>query len=114
MGRGIAVKNSEGEVFAPFDGEVTALFPQAIALEFDDGINIFIHVGIDTVKLNGKFFTAKVEDGNRIRRGQLLLEFDTAKIRKAGYSITTPVVVTNHTEFGDITFERLNKFFLSQ
>ncbi len=110
MGRGIAVKDPDGKVYSPFDGEITVFFPtkHAIGLKSDDGIELLIHVGMDTVKLNGEGFTAKADVGDKVKRGQLLLEFDSNVIKKAGYPTTTPVVVTNHTEFGDITFE-LNK-----
>ena len=107
MGRGAAVKDPEGKVFAPFDGEITVFFPtgHAIGLKSDDGIELLIHVGMDTVKLNGECFTPKKEAGDKIKRGELLLEFDPKGIVKAGYETTTPVVVTNHADFGDITFE---------
>lgn len=107
MGRGIAVKDPEGKVFAPFDGEITVFFPtkHAIGLKSNDGIELLIHVGMDTVKLNGEGFTSKAEAGDKIKKGQLLLEFDSGVIKKAGYETTTPVVVTNHADFGNITFE---------
>ena len=111
MGRGIAVKNPEGKVYSPFDGEITVFFPtkHAIGLKSNDGIELLIHVGMDTVKLNGEGFTSKAEAGDKVKRGQLLLEFDPNVIKKAGYQTTTPVVVTNHADFGDITFELNNQ-----
>ena len=111
MGRGAAVKNPEGKVYSPFDGEITVFFPtnHAIGLKSDDGIELLIHVGMDTVKLNGEGFTPKAAVGDRVKRGQLLLEFDPKVITKAGYQTTTPVVVTNHQDFGDITFELNNQ-----
>ena len=107
MGRGIAIKNPDYRVYAPFDGEVTVIFPtgHAIALTSDEGIELFIHVGMDTVKMNGEGFTVWVEPGEVVRRGQLLLEFSPEAIKKAGYDTTTPIIVTNHSDFGDITFE---------
>lgn len=107
MGRGMAVKNPEGKVYSPFDGEVTVFFPtgHAIGLKSTDGIELLIHVGMDTVKLNGQCFSPKAEAGDKVKRGQLLLEFDPEGIVEAGYETTTPVVVTNHAEFGNITFE---------
>ena len=107
MGRGVAIKDPEGKVYAPFDGEITVFFPtkHAIGLKSNDGIELLIHVGMDTVQLNGKHFNAKADVGAKIKKGQVLLEFDPAGIKKAGYQTTTPIVVTNHTEFGDITFE---------
>ena len=111
MGRGAAVKNPDGKVFSPFDGEITVFFPthHAIGLKSDDGIELLIHVGMDTVKLNGECFTPKAEAGDKVKRGQLLLEFDPKGITKAGYETTTPVVVTNNQDFGDITFELNNQ-----
>ena len=111
MGRGIAVKDPEGKVYAPFDGEITVFFPtgHAIGLKSDDGIELLIHVGMDTVKLNGEGFSPKAEAQQKVKRGQLLLEFDPKVITDAGYETTTPVVVTNHADFGNITFELDNQ-----
>lgn len=105
MGRGAAVKNPKGKVYAPFDGEITVFFDtkHAIGMKSADGVEILIHVGMDTVKLQGQHFTAKAAQGDKVKKGQLLLEFDPEAIAKAGYETTTPVVVMNATEFGDIT-----------
>ena len=107
MGRGAAVKNPQGKVVAPFDGEITVFFEtkHAIGLKSADGIEVLIHVGMDTVKLNGEHFTAQAAQGDKVKKGQVLLTFDPAAIREAGYDTTTPVVVTNAAEFGDITVE---------
>ena len=105
MGRGAAVKNPQGKVRAPFDGEVTVLFPtkHAIGLHSTAGVDLLVHVGLDTVNLEGKHFTAHVEQGAEIKKGDLLIEFDEAAIRAAGYDTTTPVVVTNAADYGTIT-----------
>ena len=107
MGRGAAVRNPQGKVVAPFDGEITVFFEtkHAIGLKSADGIEVLIHVGMDTVKLNGEHFTAQAAQGDKVKEGQVLLTFDPAAIREAGYDTTTPVVVTNAAEFGDITVE---------
>lgn len=107
MGRGVAIKNPKGAVFSPFDCEVTVVFPtcHAIGLKSNDGIELFIHVGIDTVKMNGEGFKAYVEGGDKVKQGQLLLKFSPEAVKKAGYDTTTAVVVTNPADFGDITFE---------
>lgn len=107
MGRGGAVKNPAGRVTAPFDGEITSVFDtkHAIGLLSDDGIELLIHVGLDTVNLKGKYFTAHVQAGDKVKKGDLLLEFDAAGIRHEGYDTTTPVVVANADEFGKITLE---------
>lgn len=105
MGLGAAVKNPTGKVFAPCAGEVAVLFPtaHAVAIHSDEGADILIHVGLDTVKLEGKHFQAHVAQGDHVSAGQLLIEFDPAAIKAAGYDITTPVIVTNAAEFGKIT-----------
>ena len=105
MGKGAAVKNPDGKVYSPVDGEVTVLFDtkHAIGIHADDGADILIHVGIDTVQLGGKFFDAKIAQGDRVKRGQLLLEFDPEGIKGAGYDTTTPVLVTNAFEYGKVT-----------
>ena len=105
MGRGAAVKSPQGKVVAPFDGEVTVLFPtkHAIGLHSTAGVDLLVHVGLDTVNLEGKHFTAHVEQGAKIRKGDVLIEFDEAAIRAAGYDTTTPVVVTNKKKLGPVT-----------
>ena len=105
MGLGAAVKDPDGKVFSPADGEITVLFAtrHAIGIHTDEGADILIHVGLDTVKLNGNHFEAKVAQGDRVKKGQLLLEFDADAIRAAGYDTTTPVLVTNPADFGTIT-----------
>ena len=105
MGFGAAVKNPEGKVYAPVDGEITVMFDtkHAIGIRGNNGEELLIHVGLDTVKLNGEHFTSHVEQGAQVKKGQLLLEFDAEAIKAAGYDVTTPVVVTNSSEFGKIT-----------
>ncbi|WP_347345774.1 glucose PTS transporter subunit IIA [Microbacterium sp.] len=97
IGPGVSIAPASGRVVAPADGTVVAVPPSAhaIGLRTDDGVELLIHVGIDTVKLNGTHFTPRVRQGQRVARGDLLLEFDAAAITAAGYSLITPVVVTN-------------------
>ena len=104
MGKGCAVIPEEGKVYAPFDGKVVGLLAShhAVGMESTDGVEILIHVGIDTVKLNGRCFTIHVEEGEQVKKGQLLLEFDIPGIKEAGYEVTTPIVVTNSDEFNDV------------
>ena len=105
MGRGAAVADPEGRVVSPVDGEVTVLFEtkHAIGIHGADGVDILIHVGVDTVKLGGMHFTAHVAQGDTVKKGQLLIEFDPAAIRAAGYETTTPILVTNAADYGTIT-----------
>ena len=104
MGKGIAIMPSEGKVYAPFDGVVEAFFntKHAIGLKSKDGLEVLIHVGIDTVNLEGKYFTDKVKQGDEVKAGQLLLEFDMDSIKKEGYDIITPVIVTNTDNYSDV------------
>lgn len=101
LGQGIAIIPSEGKVFAPFSAEVSSLFQtkHAIGLLSDSGIELLIHVGIDTVKLEGAPFTAHVKEGDRVRAGDLLLEFNRQAILDAGYDLATPVLITNSDSY---------------
>ncbi len=105
MGEGAAVKNPDGKVYSPVDGTVTVLFgtKHAIGIHANDGADILIHVGIDTVNLGGKHFDAKIAQGDTVKKGQLLLEFDPEAITAEGYDTTTPVLVTNAFDYDKIT-----------
>ncbi|WP_419954632.1 beta-glucoside-specific PTS transporter subunit IIABC [Neobacillus niacini] len=102
LGHGVAIEPSEGKLLAPVSGTVSALFPtnHAIGITTDSGADILIHIGMDTVQLEGKYFKAHIAQGEYVKKGQLLIEFDIEQIKKAGKPLTTPVVVTNHKEFG--------------
>ncbi|MDO3408895.1 beta-glucoside-specific PTS transporter subunit IIABC [Saccharibacillus sp. CPCC 101409] len=104
MGKGVAILPSEGKVFSPVDGVVSLMFrtSHAVAVTSDDKVELLIHVGVDTVKLKGEAFTAHVRQGQKVKRGDLLLEFDIPKIRAAGYDTTTPIIVTNSAEYEQI------------
>lgn len=104
MGEGFAVVPSEGRVTSPFDGEVVSIFPtkHAIGLKRFDGLELLIHVGIDTVELKGEHFETQVKQGDRVKKGQLLLTFDPKLIKELGFDTTTMVVVTNSKEFEKI------------
>ncbi|MBA1393728.1 PTS beta-glucoside transporter subunit IIBCA, partial [Lactobacillus sp. XV13L] len=105
LGDGVAIVPTDGKVYAPFTGEVMTIFPtkHAIGLRSNSGVELLIHIGLDTVNLKGAPFTAHVETGQAIKKGQLLMEVDLAAIQAAGYDITTPVVITNTSEFSEIT-----------
>lgn len=102
LGKGIAVKPSEGKVFAPCDATVSAVMGHAVGLECDNGAELLIHVGIDTVNLDGKHYTGHVEEGQRVKAGDLLLEFDITAIEKEGYKTITPVIVTNSDDYAQV------------
>lgn len=104
LGKGLAILPDKGEVFAPFDGQVSVLFPSkhAIGLTSKDGLEILIHVGMDTVMLEGKHFTSHVEQGQSVSKGDHLLSFDIEAIKDAGYSLETPIIVTNSDDYFEI------------
>ncbi len=103
LGQGIAIIPSEGKLYAPFDGKVNLVFDtkHAIGLENEAGAEMLIHIGLETVNLNGKHFTPKVKAGNTVKKGDLLVEFDLDEIKKE-YEIVTPVLITNADSFSTI------------
>ncbi len=111
MGAGFSVDPSEDAIYAPADAEVTMLFPtkHAIGLRTDSGAEILIHIGIDTVKLNGEGFAALVKTGDHVKRGEKLIEFDRKKIRDQGFDSTVVVVVTNTDSYLDILNQHENE-----
>lgn len=104
LGQGFAVVPAVGKVVAPFDGKVTTLFEtkHAIGLTSDAGIEVLVHVGLNTVALEGKYFKALVSEGDNVKAGQPLLTFDAKAIAAEGYDLTTPVVVTNPDDYAGI------------
>ncbi|EOH63596.1 beta-glucoside-specific PTS transporter subunit IIABC [Enterococcus mundtii] len=104
MGKGIAIDPEKGELVAPADGEITTIFPtgHAVGLTTTDGVEILMHIGMDTVELNGEGFAKFVKQGDKVKAGDLLVRFDIEKIKAAGYSVITPVVVTNTDHFADV------------
>ena len=104
LGQGVAIIPSDNKVIAPFAGEVASLFQtrHAIGLLSDSGIELLIHVGIDTVRLDGKPFTSHVQAGDKFKSGDLLLEFNRQAILDAGYDLTTPIIITNSDEYREV------------
>ena len=104
LGKGCAIVPAEGEVYAPVDGVLTTLFPtkHALGITSDDGVEVLIHIGLNTVQLNGEGFTAHVQQGERVSRGQHLLSFDLAELKDKGYCLQTPVIITNTDDYLEI------------
>ena len=104
MGKGAAIIPAVGRAVAPVDGVVSALFEtkHAIGITSDDGVEVLIHIGLDTVKLGGEHFTAHIKAGDKVKKGDLLVEFDIEAIKKAGYDTITPVLVTNAHDYKDV------------
>ena len=108
LGQGAAVIPSENQFISPVDGTVTTVFPtgHAVALTSSDGVEVLLHIGLDTVKLNGKHFTIHAEEGQQVKKGDLLLEADLEQIKAEGFDIITPVVICNSEEFSEIGMAR--------
>ena len=104
MGKGLAIIPEEGKILSPVDGVISALFPtlHAIGITADNGVEVLIHVGIDTVNLNGKYYEAKVKANDRVQVGTQLLTFDKDAIEKEGYETVTPIIIANTNEYSDI------------
>lgn len=104
LGKGAAIIPEEGKVYAPTDGVITALFPtlHAIGMQADNGLELLIHIGLDTVQLNGEGFQAMVKQGDRVKKGQLLVTFDKEFIESKGFCLETPVLVTNSDDFLEV------------
>lgn len=104
MGKGAAIIPTVGEAIAPEDGEVVSLFrtKHAIGFQTKSGAEILIHIGIDTVKLDGQYFEAHVESGQKVKKGDRLVSFDIEAIKQAGFEVTTPIIITNSDDYIDV------------
>ncbi|GAA6426756.1 beta-glucoside-specific PTS transporter subunit IIABC [Dielma fastidiosa] len=111
LGKGVMIQPTDGNVFSPCNGTIKTLFPtkHAIGIISDSGCEILIHVGINTVHLNGKYFEAHVKQGDRVNVGELLMTFDKEKIEEEGYCLDTPVIITNTNDYIDIIEFEINK-----
>lgn len=116
MGQGVAIEPSDNQLYAPFDGNVVMIAPtkHAIGLRSESGVELLVHIGLDTVKLDGKPFTLHVEDGAKIKKGDLLITFDKEFIQKEGVRITTPLIVTNSHAYKEIIIEDRKDSILDQ
>ena len=105
LGQGAAVLPSEGKIYAPADGEIAMVFDtlHAISMVAENGVEILVHVGLDTVNLKGKGFEAHVKAGDHVKKGDLMLTVDLDFLKGEGYDIITPVVVCNTDEYASVT-----------
>lgn len=110
LGEGAAVEPSEGKVTAPADGVVSSMFDthHAVGLTLDSGAELLVHVGINTVELNGEFYTAHVSEGDRVTKGQTLITFDKTAIESKGYKTVTPVIISNTEDYGAVEKSHAN------
>lgn len=104
LGEGAAVEPSEGKLYAPCDGKIDSVFDtkHAVNMVSSDGVEILLHIGIDTVKLGGQYFEAHVSDGQEVKKGDLLISFDMDKIKAAGYKVTTPLIIGNTDDYASV------------
>lgn len=104
LGKGIAIVPADGKVYAPANGEISTVFPtgHALGLTTEDGVEVLIHIGLDTVKLNGQHFTIRANAGDKVRKGDLLIEADIEQIKAAGYDVITPMIICNTTDFASV------------
>lgn len=106
LGKGIAVLPENGMVYAPFDGTVITIFSSlhALCLLSDQGVELLIHIGINTVRLNGAYFKAYVKPGDKVKKGDLMLEYELDRIKENGYDTVVPIVVTNSDNYKEISY----------
>lgn len=111
LGDGVAIEPSDGNLYAPCNGKIDSIFDtkHAVNIISDDGAEILLHIGINTVRLGGKFFKSYVSDGQTVKQGDLLISFDLEKIKDAGYDITTPIIVCNSDDYSAINVVAQNK-----
>lgn len=104
MGKGIAIEPTIGTALSPVNGVITVLFPtrHAIGITSDTGVEMLIHIGLNTVELQGKYFEAKVKQGDQVKQGDELVSFDLEKIKAEGYDLTTPIIITNSSDYKEI------------
>lgn len=104
LGKGVCILPFHGQVFSPVSGKVTLLFPtlHAIGIQSNDGVEVLIHIGMDTVNLNGKHFSAYVKQGDKVKVGQKLIEFDYQALKDLNINLQTPVVITNTDQFKEV------------
>lgn len=104
LGQGVAIFPSEGKIYAPVDGEIAMVFDtlHAVSMTAENGVEILIHVGLDTVELKGKGFEGHVKAGDKVKKGDLLLTVDLDAVKEAGYDIITPMLVCNTDDYAAV------------
>ena len=104
LGKTVAIRPTDGKVYAPADGKVDMLMEtmHAVNMTSEKGAEILIHVGIDTVELNGKYFKSYIKTGDQVKRGDLLLEFNVEKIAEAGYNMIEPIIICNSDDYSEV------------
>lgn len=104
LGKGVAVIPEDGKVYAPADGTITTMFPtgHAVGMTTDDGLELLVHVGLDTVALKGEGFRVVAEEEQKVKKGDLLIEADLEKLKAAGYDVITPVIVCNSSDYANV------------
>ena len=111
LGKGVAIKPAEGKVVSPVNGEITVLFEtkHAVSIKSDEGAEILIHIGLDTVNLKGEYFESYVKVGDRVKTGDLLIKFNEEKIKEAGYDTITPMIICNTFEYADVKVAKIGE-----
>lgn len=101
MGQGVAFLPIDGKVYSPCNGKLVTVFPtkHALGIKADNGAELLIHFGLDTVQLNGEFFDQKIEVGKKVKKGDLILDVDIKMLEEKGYKTVTPMIITNSDEF---------------
>ena len=104
LGKGLAINPTDGKVYSPVDGTITMLFRtnHAVGITSNKGVEILIHIGMDTVEMDGNGFLSHVKQGDKIKAGDLLIEVDLEKVKKSGYETITPILVTNYDDLLDL------------
>lgn len=110
IGKAVAIKPSEGKIYSPVNGVVSMCIESnhAIGLTSNNGTEVLIHIGLDTVNLKGKYFTCHVSEQQKVKKGDLLIEFDIDAVKAAGYDVITPVIICNSNDYSDV-IKHLNK-----
>ena len=101
LGKGVAIVPTEGKIVAPASGEVVVMFEtkHAVSIKVDNGAELIVHIGLDTVNLKGKYFESHVKQGERVKAGDVLVTVDLEKVKAEGFDVTTPVIICNTPEF---------------